>query len=66
MDFLFYIAVQVEHFGGFLFSYEFLQMCGVEDLLINGSMKGSIIHTHRERTMIVDTDGMITASELGN
>lgn len=29
-------------------------------------MKGSIIHIHRARTVVVDTDGMITASELGN
>ncbi|KAK7406343.1 hypothetical protein VNO78_07966 [Psophocarpus tetragonolobus] len=42
-----------------------LQICRVEDLLINGIMKGSIIHIHRARTVIVDTDGMITASELG-
>ncbi|OIW10867.1 hypothetical protein TanjilG_27813 [Lupinus angustifolius] len=42
-----------------------LQICRVEDLLVNGVMKGSIIHIHRARTVIVDTDGMITASELG-
>jgi len=47
-------------------SYDFLQICRVEDLLVNGIMKGSIIHIHRARTVIVDTDGMITASELGN
>lgn len=44
----------------------FLQICRVEDLLVNGIMMGSIIHIHRARTVIVDTDGMITASELGN
>ncbi|XP_057449726.1 uncharacterized protein LOC130740994 isoform X1 [Lotus japonicus] len=42
-----------------------LQICRVEDLLVNGKMKGSIIHIHRARTVIVDTEGMITASELG-
>ncbi|KAF7810029.1 uncharacterized protein G2W53_036772 [Senna tora] len=42
-----------------------LQICRVEDLLVNGIMKGSIIHIHRARTVIVDSDGMITASELG-
>lgn len=47
-------------------SCEFLQICRVEDLLVNGIMKGTIIHIHRARTMIIDTDGMITASELGN
>ncbi|CAJ1928823.1 unnamed protein product [Sphenostylis stenocarpa] len=46
-------------------STEFWQICRVEDLLVNGIMKGSIIHIHRARTVIVDTDGMITASELG-
>jgi len=66
VNFLSYIAVQVEHLGGFLFSYEFLQICRVEDLLVNRIMKGSIIHIHRARTVIVDTDGMIAASELGN
>lgn len=33
---------------------------------MNGLIKGSIVHFHRARTVIVDTDGMITASELGN
>ncbi|KAK2999010.1 hypothetical protein RJ639_024507 [Escallonia herrerae] len=42
-----------------------LQICRVEDILVNGIIKGSIIHVHRARTIIVDTDGMITASELG-
>lgn len=32
---------------------------------MNGIVKGSIIHIHRARTIIVDTDGLITASELG-
>ncbi|KAL1354456.1 uncharacterized protein [Arachis hypogaea] len=42
-----------------------LQICRVEDLLVNGIMKGSIVHIHRARTVIVGTDGVITASELG-
>ncbi|XP_027360081.1 uncharacterized protein LOC113868583 [Abrus precatorius] len=42
-----------------------LQICRVEDLLVNGIMKGSILHIHRARTVIVNADGMITASELG-
>lgn len=41
------------------------QICRVEDLLVNGLIRGSIIHIHRARTVIIDTDGMITASELG-
>ncbi|KAJ6942922.1 hypothetical protein NC652_008658 [Populus alba x Populus x berolinensis] len=42
-----------------------LQICRVEDLLVNGIVKGSIIHIHRARTIIIDVDGLITASELG-
>ncbi|KAK6129455.1 hypothetical protein DH2020_036804 [Rehmannia glutinosa] len=41
-----------------------MQVCRVEDILVNGVIKGSIVHIHRARTVIVDTDGMITASEL--
>ena len=47
------------------FLINFLQICRVEDIHVNGIMKGSIIHIHRARTVIVDSDGMITASELG-
>lgn len=32
---------------------------------MNGVIKGSVVHIHRARTIIVDFDGMITASELG-
>ncbi|OMO91688.1 hypothetical protein CCACVL1_07052 [Corchorus capsularis] len=42
-----------------------LQICRVEDLLINGIIKGSIIHIHRARTVTIDADGLMTASELG-
>ncbi|KAK4802153.1 hypothetical protein SAY86_000356 [Trapa natans] len=42
-----------------------LQICRVEDILVTGVIEGSIIHIHRARTVIVDPDGMITASELG-
>lgn len=42
-----------------------LQICRVEDLLVNGLIKGSVIHIHRARTVIVDTNGRITASEFG-
>ncbi|KAL5748335.1 hypothetical protein ACOSQ2_025632 [Xanthoceras sorbifolium] len=42
-----------------------LQICRVEDILVRGLIKGSIIHIHRARTVIIDTDGLITASELG-
>ncbi|XP_075101419.1 uncharacterized protein LOC107787423 [Nicotiana tabacum] len=42
-----------------------LQICRVEDILVTGIIRGSIIHVHRARTVIVDNDGAITASELG-
>ncbi|KAK0587259.1 hypothetical protein LWI29_020097 [Acer saccharum] len=42
-----------------------LQICRVEDVLVRGLIKGSIIHIHRAKTIIVDADGFITASELG-
>ncbi|PIA31063.1 hypothetical protein AQUCO_05300111v1 [Aquilegia coerulea] len=42
-----------------------LQICRVEDLSVTGLIKGSIIHIHRARTVIVDGGGMITASEFG-
>ncbi|KAL3817947.1 hypothetical protein ACJIZ3_003852 [Penstemon smallii] len=42
-----------------------MQICRVEDILVNGVIKGSIVHIQRARTVIVDTDGMITSSELG-
>jgi hypothetical protein len=46
-------------------SFDPCQICRVEDLLVNGLIRGSIIHIHRARTVIIDTGGMITASELG-
>uniref|UniRef100_A0A7N1A4F4 DUF8003 domain-containing protein n=1 Tax=Kalanchoe fedtschenkoi TaxID=63787 RepID=A0A7N1A4F4_KALFE len=42
-----------------------LQICRVEDVLVIGLIKGSIIHIHRARTLMVDTEGTISASELG-
>ena len=32
---------------------------------MNGLIRGSIIHIHRARTVIIDTGGVMTASELG-
>lgn len=32
---------------------------------MSGIVKGSIIHIHRARTIIVDTSGLITSSGLG-
>jgi len=33
---------------------------------VSGVIKGSIIHFHRARTIVVDAGGMVTTSELGN
>lgn len=33
---------------------------------MDGTVKGSIIHIHRARTVIIDSYGLITASNLGN
>lgn len=41
------------------------QVCRVEDILVNGLVKGSIVHIHRARTVIIDTNGTVTASGLG-
>lgn len=41
------------------------QICRVEDLLVNGVVRGSIIHIHRARTVIIESGGVISSSELG-
>ncbi|XP_074269772.1 uncharacterized protein LOC141592825 [Silene latifolia] len=42
-----------------------LQICRVEDILVGGLIKGTLIHIHRARTIVVTAAGMLTASELG-
>ncbi|XP_010919832.1 uncharacterized protein [Elaeis guineensis] len=42
-----------------------LQICRVEDLTVSGLVWGSIIDIHRARTVTIEEDGIITASELG-
>uniref|UniRef100_A0A803N494 DUF8003 domain-containing protein n=1 Tax=Chenopodium quinoa TaxID=63459 RepID=A0A803N494_CHEQI len=42
-----------------------LQVCRVEDVIVEGSMEGSVIHFHRARTVDVGPSGTITASGLG-
>ncbi|KAL6008549.1 hypothetical protein ACLOJK_034062 [Asimina triloba] len=42
-----------------------VQICRVEDLNVEGVVKGSIIHIHRGRTVTIEADGIISASELG-
>ncbi|OVA12714.1 hypothetical protein BVC80_9019g8 [Macleaya cordata] len=41
-----------------------LQICRVEDLTVSGLVKGSILHI-RTKTVVIDSDGMISASEFG-
>lgn len=33
---------------------------------MSGLVRGSVIHIHRARTVIIGSNGLITASELGN
>ncbi|WZZ02138.1 hypothetical protein YC2023_074466 [Brassica napus] len=42
-----------------------LQICRVEDILVSGFVKGSIIQIHRARTVVVTDEGLISASGFG-
>ncbi|KAG2302148.1 hypothetical protein Bca52824_030799 [Brassica carinata] len=42
-----------------------LQICRVEEILVSGIVKGSIIQIHRARTVVVTDKGLISASEFG-
>ncbi|XP_035832567.1 uncharacterized protein LOC110866981 [Helianthus annuus] len=42
-----------------------LQICRVEDIVVDGTFTGIIIQIYRAMSVIVNTEGMITASELG-
>lgn len=42
-----------------------LQICRVEDVVVEGIMRGSIIHFHWVRTVKVHSSGVISASGLG-
>eukprot|EP01018_Ginkgo_biloba_P007462 Gb_18851 [translate_table: standard] len=46
-------------------SFTLQQICRVEDIIVDGLVKGSILHVHRARTVVVNSAGSITASELG-
>lgn len=37
----------------------------MEDLTVGGTVRGSILHIHRARTVIINSDGLISASALG-
>ncbi|KAK9102258.1 hypothetical protein Sjap_019512 [Stephania japonica] len=42
-----------------------LQICRVEDIVVEGLIKGSVVHFHRARTILVHSSGIISASEMG-
>ncbi|GAB2275819.1 hypothetical protein Dimus_010568 [Dionaea muscipula] len=42
-----------------------LQICRVEDILVEGLIEGSIVHLHRARTIDVQPSGKISASGTG-
>lgn len=46
-------------------SYVLMQICRVEDVIVEGLIEGSIIHFHWVRTVAVKPSGEIIASGLG-
>ncbi|XP_057477166.1 uncharacterized protein LOC130764890 isoform X1 [Actinidia eriantha] len=42
-----------------------LQICRVEDILVEGLIEGSVVHFHRARTIAVQSLGAISASGMG-
>lgn len=42
-----------------------LQICRVEDIAVEGLIKGSVVHFHRARTIDVYSSGEISASGMG-
>ncbi|XP_043706589.1 uncharacterized protein LOC122656187 isoform X2 [Telopea speciosissima] len=42
-----------------------LQICRVEDITIGGIIKGSVVHFHLARTVVVQSSGIISASGRG-
>ena len=40
-------------------------MCRVEDVIVEGTIEGSVVHFHRARTVDVLPSGTINASGLG-
>lgn len=42
-----------------------LQICRVEDIVIEGVITGSVVHFHWVRSIIVHSSGEITTSALG-
>ncbi|KAJ9555936.1 hypothetical protein OSB04_010550 [Centaurea solstitialis] len=42
-----------------------LQICRVEDILVEGLIEGSVVHFHRARTVTVQSTGRISTSKMG-
>ncbi|KAI3454112.1 hypothetical protein Pfo_010775 [Paulownia fortunei] len=42
-----------------------LQICRVEDILVEGFIEGSVVHFHRARTITVQSSGIISTSGMG-
>ncbi|CBI20602.3 uncharacterized protein LOC100243932 isoform X2 [Vitis vinifera] len=42
-----------------------LQICRVEDITVQGLIKGSVVHFHRARTIAVQSSGKISTSRMG-
>ncbi|KAL2500987.1 glycine-rich protein [Forsythia ovata] len=42
-----------------------LQICRVEDIIVEGFLEGSVVHFHWVRTVVVKSSGAISASGLG-
>ncbi|KAG9157031.1 hypothetical protein Leryth_009067 [Lithospermum erythrorhizon] len=42
-----------------------LQICRVEDILVDGLIEGSVVHFHRARTIAVQSSGVISTSGMG-
>ncbi|KAA8521316.1 hypothetical protein F0562_011989 [Nyssa sinensis] len=42
-----------------------LQICRVEDILVEGLIEGSVVHFHRARTIAVQSSGTISTSGMG-
>ncbi|KAG6723483.1 hypothetical protein I3842_03G210200 [Carya illinoinensis] len=42
-----------------------LQICRVEDIILEGIIRGSVVHFHWVRTVVVQSSGAISASGLG-
>ncbi|KFK25428.1 hypothetical protein AALP_AA8G114100 [Arabis alpina] len=42
-----------------------LQICRVEDILVEGYIKGSVVHFHRAKTVSLEPSGEISASGMG-